>query len=94
MGANDRQVGGTHYNPGSQLQHWDLVDIYGWDYYQGMITKYVMRWRDKNGIEDLEKAAHYLEKYLEIVRRKDQTKGASPGSGYVDQARDRQEILR
>ena len=29
-----------------------------------------MRWRDKNGIQDLEKARHFLDKYLEVERAK------------------------
>lgn len=66
MSANNKQVAGTHYQ-GKQLQHWDLVAIYGWDYFQGQITKYLMRWRDKNGLEDLRKAQHFLEKYIEEV---------------------------
>jgi hypothetical protein len=83
VGANDRQVGGDHYqNAGVHyvcpsctnrgfipLQHWDLVKIFGWDYFQGQIIKYVMRWRDKNGVQDLEKAEHFLEKYIEDAPR-------------------------
>jgi hypothetical protein len=68
--ANSRQVGGNHYNHGDKPQHWDLVDIYGWDYFQGQITKYVMRWRNKGGIQDLEKAGHFLQKYIELERAK------------------------
>lgn len=67
--ANDHQVGGSHYKT-EGLQHWDLVDLFKWDYFQGQITKYLMRWRKKNGIEDLEKARHYLEKYIELERNK------------------------
>jgi hypothetical protein len=62
------------------LQHWDLVKIFGWDYFQGQITKYVMRWRDKNGIQDLDKAAHFLQKYSEI-----EYEGEEAGPGYVNQ---------
>lgn len=65
--VNRRQVGGTHYGLRS-YQHWDMVAEFNLDYFQGQITKYVMRWRDKNGVEDLEKAGHYLEKYMEIER--------------------------
>jgi Protein of unknwon function (DUF3310) len=72
--ANDRQVGGNHYNHGDKPQHWDLVAIYDWDYFQGQITKYVMRWRDKGGIQDLEKAGHVLQKYIEVERAKEQAK--------------------
>lgn len=65
MSANDKQVGGTHYGGGA-LQHWDVVSIMELDYFQGQITKYVMRWKKKNGVEDLKKAAHFLEKYIEL----------------------------
>jgi hypothetical protein len=68
MSANDKQVGGTHYGGGSR-QHWDLVAEFQLDYFQGQITKYVMRWRKKNGIEDLKKAAHFLEKYIELEEK-------------------------
>lgn len=68
QGANARQVGGSHYGGGA-LQHWDLVNIFGWDYFQGQITKYLMRWRKKNGLEDLRKAAHFLQKYIELIEK-------------------------
>lgn len=66
--ANERQVGGNHYKShgNATLQHWDIVDAFKLDYFQGQITKYVMRWRDKNGLEDLQKAAHFLQKYIEL----------------------------
>lgn len=70
MSANDRQVAGTHYQ-GKELQHWDLVAMYGWDYFQAQITKYLMRWKSKHDthekrLEDLRKAQHFLEKYIEL----------------------------
>jgi len=62
--ANARQVGGEHYkNP---IQHWDWVASNDLDYFQGQITKYVARWKLKNGVEDLNKALHFLEKYIEL----------------------------
>lgn len=69
MSANERQVGGTHYSTDGGLQHWDIVDIFKLDYFQGQITKYVMRWNKKNGVEDLKKAAHFLEKYIELQEK-------------------------
>lgn len=65
--ANETQVGGDHYKK-LPLEHWDLVTIYQWDYFQAQITRYVMRWRNKNGLEDLEKVVHYSQKYLEVER--------------------------
>lgn len=68
--ANDRQVGGEHYKTPGIPEHWDLVIMYNWDYFQGQITKYVMRWRKKGGIQDLKKALHVLEKYIESEEAK------------------------
>lgn len=65
MSANETQVGGTHYKTGGE-EHWDRVQRLGLDYFQGQITKYVERWKLKNGVEDLKKARHFLDKYIEI----------------------------
>jgi hypothetical protein len=90
--ANERQVGGTHYR--NKIQHWDWVASNELDYFQGQITKYVSRWKNKNGIEDLEKAQHFLEKYIEIQKRTELNKnqrsldleGSEPlAHGYVNQ---------
>jgi len=64
--ANDRQVGGSHYR-NNTIQHWDFAAAQNLDYFQGQITKYVCRWKHKNGVQDLKKAQHFLEKYLELV---------------------------
>lgn len=64
--ANKIQVGGTHYQAGDKPQHWDIVAMHDLDYFQGQITKYVMRWKKKNGLQDLQKAAHFLQKYIEL----------------------------
>lgn len=71
MSANDKQVGGEHYNDGAPMQHWDMVALFKLDYFQGNITKYLFRWRKKNGIEDLKKAQHYLEKYIELAEKEE-----------------------
>jgi hypothetical protein len=63
--ANSHQVAGDHYQK-MTIQHWDVAALMGMDYWQGQITKYVMRWRDKNGIIDLKKARHFLDKYIEL----------------------------
>lgn len=66
--ANDRQVGGNHYRKVEGEQHWDRAWRLKYDPFQYIITKWVERWRDKGGIEDLEKARHALDKYIEIVK--------------------------
>lgn len=65
--CNDIQVGGTHYRTISGEQHWDRVwRLYGRGYFVGNITKYLERYHEKNGVEDLHKAKHYLEKLIEL----------------------------
>lgn len=72
MAANDRQVGGNHYAQKEGIpQHWDLSAMYQWDGFQHCITKYVMRWKTKHTtnakrLEDLKKAQHMIEKYIEV----------------------------
>jgi hypothetical protein len=65
--ANSRQHGGTHYQ--GKIQHWDFCASNNLDYFQGQITKYVCRWKKKGGIDDLLKAQHFLDKYLELVKQ-------------------------
>ena len=65
MSANDKQVGGEHYKAlGIDKQQRDMVEEFDLDYFQGCITKYLFRWRNKHVIEDLKKAQHFLEKYI------------------------------
>lgn len=65
--ANKYQVGGDHYQK-MGIQHWDFAASNHFDYFQGAITKYVSRWKNKNGVQDLEKALHFLQKYIEVVK--------------------------
>jgi hypothetical protein len=66
MSANHIQVGGDHYKM-QTMQHWDVVAMFDLDYFQGQITKYVFRWKKKGGLQDLKKALHFTQKYIELV---------------------------
>lgn len=61
------QVGGTHYSK-LPIQPWDYVARNGLGYFEGSIVKYVSRWKDKGGLEDLYKARHFLDKLIEVAR--------------------------
>ena len=63
--ANQRQVSGSHYKQ-QAIQPWDYIAANNLDFFQGNIIKYVTRWKQKGGIDDLRKAAHFLEKYIEV----------------------------
>jgi len=60
------QVGGNHYAKGGDLQHWDLIERGSIGYLEGCATKYIARWRDKGGLQDLKKAKHYVEKLIDM----------------------------
>lgn len=59
------QVGGDHYVQG-KFGHWDMVAMTRMGYLEGNATKYVSRWRTKNGQQDLDKARSYVEKIVEL----------------------------
>jgi len=54
-----RQVGGNHYKRAHQP--WEIIEEWGLDYWAGNVVKYILRYKFKNGVEDLEKARHYLD---------------------------------
>lgn len=64
--ANEVQVGGDHYKKNA-IQPWDYITSNQLGYLEGNIVKYVSRWKDKGGRQDLEKARHYLDKLLEVA---------------------------
>jgi hypothetical protein len=65
MSANDKQIGGEHYKKGGE-EHWDRAWRLKYDPFQYIITKWVERWKEKGGVEDLKKAQHAIEKYIEL----------------------------
>lgn len=64
MSVNDEQVGGEHYQ--KPIQPWDYITLNRLGYLEGNIIKYVTRYKEKNGLQDLHKAKHYLEKLIEV----------------------------
>ena len=60
-----KQVGGDHYEK-LAIQTWDYIAANGIGYFEGNIIKYVSRWQNKGGVEDLKKARHYLDKLIEV----------------------------
>lgn len=68
MSVNQIQIGGSHYK--SDFQHWDyaIVSLEN-RYLESAATKYISRWKKKNGIQDLEKSKHYLQKALEALAK-------------------------
>lgn len=69
MAANDIQHGGDHYKT-KAIQPWDFIISNNIGFLEGNAIKYLCRWRDKGGIQDLEKARHYIDKLIEVERAK------------------------
>lgn len=67
--ANEIQIGGDHYRE-KTIQPWDFIAANQLGYFEGNIVKYVSRWQDKGGINDLKKARHYLDKLIELSETK------------------------
>jgi len=63
-----RQVGGNHYKD-FHIQPYEFISKNKLSYYQGCVIKYVVRYLEKGGIQDLQKIIHFTE--LEILRLKD-----------------------
>lgn len=66
LSANEKQVAGEHYKK-KAIQPWDYISSNNMGFLEGSIIKYVSRYQDKNGVQDLEKAKHFLEKLIEVV---------------------------
>ena len=62
-GSNGVQVGGSHYRD-KEIQPWDYIYVNNLGYFEGNCVKYVSRWKDKGGVDDLRKAIHYLQKLI------------------------------
>ena len=58
-----KQVGGNHYKK-HKIQPWDIIDEYGLDYHRGAALKYMLR-NKMDVYEDIQKAVHELERWLE-----------------------------
>jgi hypothetical protein len=68
MKSFKKQVGGNWYKK-MVIQPSEFIYANKIPFIEGSIIYYICRWRDKNGIEDLEKAKHYIE-ILESLYKK------------------------
>jgi Protein of unknwon function (DUF3310) len=76
--ANDKQISGNHYK--SSIECWDYIIANNLDYLTGNAVKYLTRWKKKNGIEDLYKTQHYVEKLIETELAKHPIPTVASGS--------------
>jgi hypothetical protein len=65
VSAFKEQVAGNHYKD-CAIQPAEFIHKNGIGYMEGAVIKYCCRWRQKNGVEDLKKARHYLDLLIEM----------------------------
>lgn len=61
----DVQVAGSHYNT-LKIQPIEYTFHNNLNFIQGNVVKYITRYKDKNGKEDLEKAKHYIDLLIQL----------------------------
>lgn len=66
--ALDSQVGGNHYKD-LVIQPVEYIHRNGIGYMEGCAIKYLTRWRSKGGIQDLEKAKHFIDLLIELEQK-------------------------
>lgn len=65
----------SHYQTKSGLEAIDVIEAFtehltgGEATNTGNVIKYICRWKNKNGLEDLEKARWYLDRLIELVKK-------------------------
>lgn len=67
--ATDKQIGGKHYQSYS-IQPIEFIVANKLSFIQGCIIKYICRFENKNGIEDLEKIKHYCDLQIQLLKNK------------------------
>ena len=61
----DKQIGGSHYKS-FHIPPYEFISKNDLSCFQGNVVKYGCRYKNKNGIQDLEKIIHYCQ--LEIKK--------------------------
>lgn len=61
----ESQVGGTHYKD-LKIQPIEFIHANNIPFCEANAIKYLCRWRNKNGRQDLEKARHYIDLLIKL----------------------------
>jgi hypothetical protein len=64
-----QQIGGSHYKD-MPIQPVEYIHANGIGFCEGAVIKYISRWKNKNGVEDLKKARHFIDLLIELEQRK------------------------
>ena len=61
----ESQIAGDHYRK-MKIQPVEFIHANNIPYIEGSCIKYLCRWRDKGGIEDLKKVKHFIDLLIEL----------------------------
>jgi len=67
--ALGKQEGGKHYKE-LKIQPIEYIQANKLGYEQGNVIKYITRYADKGGVEDLLKAIHYIELLIDDIKER------------------------
>jgi len=67
--ALNKQVGGSHYKK-LKIQPVEYIHANGIPFIEGCIIKYATRWRDKGGLQDIDKIIQFAELLKELEGKK------------------------
>ena len=65
--AKKKQVGGSHYKK-YKIQPIEFITANEIGFIEGNVIKYLLRFKEKNGLQDLDKAIHYVELLKELYQ--------------------------
>lgn len=69
MSSLGKQVCGQHYLE-LAIQPVEYMHANDIGYFEGNAIKYLSRWKSKGGLQDLEKAVHFIELLIELEAKK------------------------
>ena len=72
--ALETQVGGSHYKD-LKIQPIEFIHANNIPFCEANAIKYLCRWRNKNGKQDLLKARHYIDLLIQLEEKHNEDKG-------------------
>ena len=69
MKPYDKQIGGTHYKS-FVIEPWTFIQENQLNPFQANVIRYTCRYKNKGGIQDLEKIIHYCEMEIDFMKKK------------------------
>jgi len=76
------QIGGDHYK-GVEIQPVEFSEINQLSFCEGNVVKYLLRYSKKNGLEDIDKAKHYIQLLEDLTAKSKWGDGAGPRYGHL-----------